>query len=944
MKKTCIYLICVACCMVAVAQQVVPVSATGEIVGVVQDHAGESLPGVNIWIPELEKGISTDINGHFQLKKIPVGTYSLRISYISYQTQLRKVQVQAGVATQVNIDLLSTSTELSGVEIKTERTRDNALAMLDLRRKSVHLLEGLSVAQMKRFGDNDVGQAMRRMTGVTVEEGQYVYVRGLSDRYNRTVLNGASIPGLDPNRNSTQMDIFPVHLIDNVVVYKTFSAELPGDFVGGYINIETKSIPETATIHLSSSTSYNANANLNDSYLTYTGGRVNWLATGRGVQKIPDILTQGDPIPSLSAAEQNTTDAAYLQSVTQAFGTQDMNIHRQAMPLNHRVLASLGDRYLLFGNPLGYMLTLSHQRAFDAYQSGLSHIYKQRGIQSHTLAPLLALDDAKSTEHVLWGALLGLGYKPPGHDIRLNLMHTQKGNVTTRRQTGTKPEDDPDLHYFTQGLWYTQKSISTLQLKGTHEASQNKLLEVGWVAAYTLSRIYQPNLRFFTYGHYTPQADGGLYYLIQPSLGQVPTRYFRDLQEQLADMQLNLKHNIGHATSKALLKGGGAVNVKSRTFREAQYRYNSPQVATVPNGKPNDYIAAKNTWQSDRPTGTYITDASLMANNYDANQLIWAGYVLWEQPLPDNLHLSTGLRYEGTQLRVISADPSKPQGQLLLHDLLPSFKLTHRQNERLTYRAAYGRTLARPSFRELAPFASFDFIGDYILVGNPLLERTSINNVDLSAEYYPTQGEMLSVGLFYKHFQKPIERTFNIQATNPELTFRNVPESQAMGVEIGIKKQLSKEHPLFRAFSVGTNVALIHTWVDIDPEEFALIKAYNAQASPKREMYGQAPYVLNAYLSYDGKKGWKGTLGYNTLGKRISVITPGGPSTYELPRHNMDISISKIIARTWKLRLSARNLLDAPFRFVQDFNQTTYFAQRYRTGRQLSVSLAYSAE
>ena len=907
---------------------------TGFIEGYVRDETRETLPGANVWISMLNKGASTNLDGFFRIEDVPVGEYTLEISFVSFQTQQLAVIVKEDIAATLNITMHMQAQEMEEVFVEAEIMRDNDAALLDLRRKSLHVLEGLSVRQMRRLGANNVASAMRYMTGVTVEEGKYIYVRGLGDRYNRAFLNGADIPGLDPNRNTTQMDIFPSYLLDNVIVYKSFAANLPGDFAGGYVDIETKSVPDAATFYFSSGLGFNANAHFNTNYLTYTGGKLDWLAIDDGTRKLPSILREG--IPNINTAERNPQAAQRLTNSAQAFPLQQFSPHTQSRFLNQRYLFSAGNRYQLFNRPIGYTFMLSYQRDLDAYREGNSGVYKQRGSGSYTLAPLLNLNDQKSAEDVLWGGLLNVGYRfAQGQSLNLSFMHNRKGNKTVRMQEGAKPEDDPDLNYYTQGLWYTQNSMSTLQLRGKHTFSANESFNMHWVASHTASRIYQPDLRFFTHGR---TGEHGIY-RIQAALGQLPTRYYRDMYAQLNDFRL---HTTKTLSSQITLQSGLAFSSSQREFSESQYQYSHTGVAKLPNGEPDEYIRAENLWSTENPNGTYLTDASIRANNYEANQQVWAAYFLTNIPL-HMLTLSTGLRYEGTDLSLISKDQQKDEGKLHVHDLLPSLSLSYKTDD-ITLRSTYGRTLARPTFRELAPYASFDFIGDYVLVGNPSLKRTAIHNIDLAAEHYPSRDEIFSAGLFYKEFHQPIERTFNIKAPTPELTFRNVSKAQVLGAEAGMKKKLDALHERLNGFTLGANLAWIYSWVRIDAEELQLIRAYNSSASSRRPMYGQSPYVINFYLTYKRLQNFEATLSYNTFGRRISVITPGVPSIYELPRHALDINLSKKLNKAWRMRFSVRDILNASYRFAQELNEQKYFAQKYRLGTNFSLSFSYLIE
>ena len=401
-------------------------------------------------------------------------------------------------------------------------------------------------------------------------------------------------------------------------------------------------------------------------------------------------------------------------------------------------------------------------------------------------------------------------------------------------------------------------------------------------------------------------------------------------------------HTTKTLPSQISLKSGLALSYSHRDFDESQYQYNHTGIASLPNGDPNEYVRAENLWSSENRDGVYLSDASIRANNYEARQQVRAAYFLTEVPL-QRLTLSTGLRYEGTDLSLVSEDEQQGEGKLNVHDLLPSLSLTYR-TQAVTLRSAYGRTLARPTFRELAPYASFNFIGDYILVGNPLLTRTTIHNLDLSAEHYPSRGEIFSVGLFYKGFQNPIERTFNIKAPTPELTFRNVSKAQVVGIETGMKKRLNTLHEILNGFTAGANLAWIYSWVRIDEEELQLIRAYEPSAASTRPMYGQSPYIVNFYLTYKSEQNLEATLSYNTFGRRISVITPGVPSIYELPRHALDANVSTKLNRSWRMRFSVRDILNASYRFAQEFNDQRYFAQKYQLGTNYSLSFSYLIE
>jgi hypothetical protein len=225
---------------------------------IIDDENGETLIGATAQLVGTTEGAMTDIDGKFSFTNLKPGTYAVQFTFVGYQTQkVENVVLTAGQVTILDVRLKTESTELEEVIVSAELIKDNEAAILTMQKKSSQVMDGISSRQFSANGDNDAAAAIKRVTGVSVEGGKYVYVRGLGDRYSKTSLNSAEIPGLDPNRNTVQMDLFPANLIDNMVVYKTFSPEIPANFTGGYVNISTKEFPEQFTMQFSASAGYN---------------------------------------------------------------------------------------------------------------------------------------------------------------------------------------------------------------------------------------------------------------------------------------------------------------------------------------------------------------------------------------------------------------------------------------------------------------------------------------------------------------------------------------------------------------------------------------------------------------------------------------------------------------------------------------------------------------
>ena len=909
-------------------------SSSGIVSGVVTDETGDPMVGATVMIPALSVGAITGLEGDFRLDDVPYGTYTLEVSYLSYKTVSQRVVVD-DASSAVRLQLFPDSKVLEDVvEVRSERIVDSTAAVLHLKRKTLSLVDGISSEQISRSGDSNLGQASQRISGVTVEDGKYLYVRGLGDRYTKTLLNGASVPGLDPDRNAMQLDIFLSSLLDNVVVYKSFSPDLPGDFVGGLMSIETRSGRPTLGVKVGVSYSYIPRVNLSNDFLSYTGSETDWLGfddgfRGRALSRLAKLS-----LPVSAPGAPNSSDV--LRAV-QSFSSQEMSPFPSTSFLNQRYSFSAGNGRQLLGRPFSWVLGGSYTNSYQNYQNGVSAIYDNPSTTSRVLTKDLFLEDRKSGQAATYNLLASASYEPlDGQKLKLLLMENQKGVTGSRVQSGRKPEDDPDLNYITHTLGYTERKLRSAQLFGTHDLNDG--VDVSWVSSYTSSTMEQPDLRFFTFGQ---RAD---IYLIEPSIGQIPTRYFRDMSEYVRDHRVHLKKILDSARETSFLKTGFFHSSTSRRFVERQFRYDADDTL-VPGGNPNLYLAEENLWSPSNEGGVYLVDGSIDGNTYDADRTLLGGYGMLSLGFwADRMVLTAGARYEHTNMRLESGDRSFETSSLLLHDILPAALVTYRAHPKGSLKASYGRTVARPIFRELAPYFSFDFVGGYILQGNPNLNRTLVDNFDARYEYYPTPAELLSVGTFFKWFKDPIERTFNPQASNTELTYRNTDNAYVVGAEIEAIKNLDFLSPFLRNLSATGNFSYLYSRVLIDEQELIIIRSYDENTSKRRPLFGQPPYVLNLSLRYEKPNAFALNVAYNILGDRISVISDGStPNIYERSRHSLNANFVKTLNR-WQLKASVNNILNDDYLFTQSFQGNDYIFQQYRQGTTFSLGGAYTLE
>ncbi|MBL4650973.1 MAG: TonB-dependent receptor [Aureispira sp.] len=941
---------------------------TGSISGTaINGDTKEPIMFGNVIIDGTGQGVSTDMDGKYKLANLESGTYTIKFSYLGLKDKLvENVEVKAGETTLVNVKMSEDPVVLElGATISAERITNTESAILSMKKESTAVLDGVSAKEISKSGDSDAAAAIKRVSGVTIEGGKYVYVRGLGDRYSKTTLNGADIPGLDPNKNTVQMDLFSTNLLDNILVYKTFTPNLPGDFTGGYIDIVTKNFPSKFTVDASASMSYNTQATFNQNFLTQQKSSTDWLGFDNGTRALPASVGNSTSIPHLqsnTASNFNAEEAQKLVDMTGSFNNTWQQI-RQSVPFNHNFSFGIGNRFK-FDNQseLGIIGALSYTRNYSFYENGTYGIYQLTGLYDNvnTLTSNLALSDTKGVDDVLWGGMINIAYKIKAtHTFNFMVMHNQSATTTTRYLEGTK-DDDKDELFQTQSSRFLQRGLTTFQLGGKHTFLKLKNIQVNWKSSYARSTQKDPDLRYFT-SRYNADYD---IYRIKPSSDRTPSRFYRNMAQgnwsNKIDFTLPLMHWSNHVKEKIKLKTGFAHATKDRSFQENRYSFENQQINY--NGDLNAYFDPSNLiatteggGYANNGNGVYIENALDSANIYDASQSLYAGYAMIELPLINGLNLVTGARIEYTSVRlktysykVLTAYPELDGKQNILSnlDILPAISLNYAPTKKMKIRAAYSRTLARPSFRELAPFTSFDVEGGYAFVGNPNLERTITDNADLRWEFYPTNKELISVSAFYKNFTNPIERTFNPKALNPELTYRNVDHAFLAGIELELRKNLGFLTPALEDLQIGANFSYIYSQTTIDEQELTAVRAEYPAAPSTREMYGQSPYSLNALLSYKNDSlGFSANVVFNVSGPKISFISTGGtPNTYVQPRPSLNFNISKRIVKGFSIKFAVNNILMSPYRESIKFKGQSYDVSYYEPGMNVSLGIKYNFE
>ncbi|MBL4670149.1 MAG: TonB-dependent receptor [Flavobacteriales bacterium] len=912
-----------------------------------EKETGEVLIGATVMMQGLKTssggivGTIIDFDGNYTIKNVAVGSHKLICSYISFRSDTIDIIVLNGKSTTQNFSLSTSAMAIETFTVEAKADRKNEEYLLQVKKKSATVMEVIGAKEIAKRGDGNAAAAAKRITGLTIESGKYIYVRGLSDRYSKTTINKAEIPGLDPNRNAVQLDLFPTNMIENMKVIKSFTPDLPGSFTGGLIDIETKDFPEAFIFQFGTSLGYNTASSLKDGFLTYKGGGTDYLGLDDGARNQPASTGQ---IPALFVNNNR------LENVSKSFN-KEMDVSEKKSFLNQSYSLSVGNQTKLFGKNLGFVAGLSYSKKYNHRdEEAFTNRYNLTGKVSEVneLNPDRTLKDIQSEENVLWGVIANLSYKiAPNHKLGFVYLRNQNGITTTSFQEGELPKDQPGLFLQTRALEYEQNSLSSYQTKGEHFFEGLKKLKIDWMYAYSQSNQNQPDLRYFSNDYTINEITGDTSYSIQASIYPVPTRYYRELNQTTTDAKINFEFNIKEKEGKSSkIKFGGALLQQERILTENRYNYRSQGFLTY-NGNVSGYLNDNNFVLPSvgNPVSDYIyiEDATEKRNSYSADQSVFAGYLMGDIWATKKLRIVTGARLETTDIFVRSFDQDEKTGSLTETDILPTLNASYALTKNSNLRAALSRTLARPTFREIAPFATYDFSTNWIIVGNPNLERTLVNNFDLRYEVFPNFGEIISIGGFYKSFTNPIELVFNTQAQNEELTWRNIESATVYGAEFEIKKKLNFISNEENMFNVGGNFTYVFSEVGIDEQELELIKASDPNAKETRSLFGQSPYIINLYLGYNNDSlGFSANLSYNVSGEKIAVVIIGGtPNVYQQPTQQLDFNINKKLGKHFSLKFKAQNILNPLFKKTYNYKGEEYIFNSYKKGVTFSIGLKY---
>jgi outer membrane receptor protein involved in Fe transport len=897
-----------------------------KLTGKITSSKNEALASVSLSLQSDKTQVSkTDIEGRYSFTIDVAKNYTLVLTYVGYKNKTVK-DIKATTANEdlvVDVVLEEANSKLADVVVSANRSSnkgstDNAL--ISFQKNTNTVASVISAETIKRSPDRNTAEILKRTPGASIQEGKYIIVRGLADRYNQAMLNGILLTSTEPDRKTFSFDLFPSQIIDNIIINKAFVPELPGEWAGGLIQVNTKDVPTKNFFNIQLGTSANSLITGKD-FFKDKGGKTDWYGIDDGTRALPTGYT--------TKSNFDTSSIGAKTALGKTMSTNWAPIQTTAKP-NINMQMNGGFAGTLWGKKIGGMIGISYANAYR-FQDNINN---QNGISNDKFAPITELKDSKYFQDINMGAIAGLSiFLNPLNKISYKSIVNVKTANTYNSRLGTDYSRGDLLKgnefVFGQNVFFTN------QLTGDHSLSSK--LKFNWYGSFNILDSYTPDQRRIMYTKSITGSDPYVLNISNTLSQQSGSRVFQTLSDYIYTAGGDLTFKINQQNT---IKAGYMGQVKDRLFDAQLF------AITMPIDNPSlRLLPAESAFVPDNfGTGTDNKFAfnSIQNRNfrYLANTILNAGYVQFDNKFSEGLRVVWGLRVENFDQLVGSVkkwDPRHTYSQVT--DYLPGVNATVKVGDKSNLRITGSQTVIRPELRELASFVIYDFELNASVAGNPALKRTKITNIDLRYELYPAAGELFTAGVFYKNFDNPIESIFQEGSGGSSLfSFQNVSKATAFGFEIEARKKLSTR------FTLQANGSYINSKID------------DASLNVSRQLQGQSPYIINTGLLYDVvEKGFNATVLFNQVGKRIYLVGDiqagaGAPDVYENPRALVDFQISKKFSNNKaEIRFTISDILNQRQIFYQNINSNTEYdktidATRFsrRFGTTYGVTLNYS--
>ncbi len=1051
----------------------------GVVRGLVLDSEFNSpVPLATVKTAEADVETQSGEDGRFRLTGLVPGVYTVLVSKGGYSRGVvSQVIVTETDMMDVVVELRPELTEMDemlveDVEIAEPKSEEGLLA---LRETSLSFQDSIGKNMMSQAGASDAAGALKLVVGATVSEGKYASVRGLSDRYVGSSMNGIRLPSSDPRKRAVHMDIFPAGTIESLSVSKTFIPDLPGDYTGGGIDIRTIGVPDKSFVTFSFSREQNARYTGKNGWTTYEGAKVDTFANSRGAKDMPEgattLGTEDQPFVSpteskhqvlASAENPHSEDYVKADQMAKSFnpvlGTQS-----KRMPPNSGGGFSFGDRIPLGDEAaVGYTMAYTWSNKFkqtDADET--KQVWASKS--SPTDSEAIQYKNATGQQEIKWSLLGSAGLQVgEDHDFTVTAIRNRAATDSAGYEEEAHDAFAENAYWSQkQAMHYTERQLDALQLRTAHKwpelFGKRMGLEVDGYMAHNEAAQIEPDIRFFK-NYVVNRGNNEWEYQTLPdgasgSDADTSTRLWRETREDNSQLGLNVKlpftvqaldfnalfdtdpARSAWDTGEGFLKFGLSRDYTKRTYNQDSFMYTflSQSDPNKPDGEPNrnDYggrngyakwLAAHKVWMeseeyqqylsmfdianTDREQNSYVSgspnarwtdlfsqavglsssqdsylwdiQAKARDISYTGDQSFSGGYAMMEYPIMRQLSVMYGARAEVTQMSinpksdVQNSMPDKAFVVPLKQELpdggyyyylggvsqeeavaeitdsrwLHAAGLTYEAVPGLKLRLNYGETIARPTFLEMAPVITDDYVSGDTIIGNKDLKLSEIKNYDLRMEWFFGAGDVISFSIFRKDIVNPIEMESFSYLSTEYLMAVNYPDGEVNGTELEIRKKLDFLPGPFRYFTIGANQTIMESEVTI-PEQMRSSLEFHNLGSEKRDMYGQPEYITNYNITWD-QTDWGTSIGlfYNIRGDMLksgAAIGADGATAdiYTKRFSSVNLSISQKISSTLKVSFQAKNLLDSQVADVyREPDGTETPRKSYREGKAYSIAVS----
>lgn len=926
----------------------------GVIKGTVVDaQSGETLIGCNVYIQGTTIGVTTDLDGNYVIRNVKPGKYTLVASYVSYDPTTIEVQVPASGEVNVPIQLNPATIAISEVNVVAKKKYDTEMAMLSTIKSKEIIISGISNQQIQKSQDKDAAEVLRRVPGITITDGRFVVIRGLYERYNSVLLNGVTAPSSEADQRAFSFDLVPSGMIDNIIVYKSPAPELPADFAGSAINITTKNVLDENSFSFSYTAGYTQQTTFKN-FVTYPGGKFDWLGLDDGTRNIPKIFPPKNQMnDSIFAQDYLPGYSDSITRISRSFRNDAFTTRTIKAPINQSANVSF-NRIFKLANIRGASFTaIMYSNSYgnqDAKRAEYLDPNPVNGKESY----LFDFRDNRFNNSVRASLLQNFSFSPStNHTFEWrNFLTINSLNRTVVRDGIDYTSSEPDtIRGYAMELY--ERTAYTGQVAGKSFFNDQNT-QIDWVYGYSYANKSQPDMKRL----YLFKTDDGTgqhkYRLVFASSLPVPEkggRFYIFAYENIHNAALNLSQNISLSNLVYTIKTGVFYEQRNRVFDARNIGIVTKGVLNVNLFQPIDSVFQNKNFYY--PGGLVYNENTKPSNHYRASVKSIAPYIGLKIPIGSKITTYSGIRFENYHRLIADFQKNKeqiPDFSYQSNSWFLSTNITYSFNENNLLRLSYGNTVNRPEFREVSQFYYTDFDLNAGVWGNDTLKDCHIQNYDVRYEFYPSSDEIISVSVFYKSFRNPIETSLIETGNQPEYKPFNSEKAVSQGIELDMRKSFSSLSAYdnllqyLKNFTLVLNVSIIQSRVTTN---------WADARENKREMMGQSPYIINTGIYYASQKyGFQLATLYNRAGRRIVAIgNKNNPHTWELARNTVDITLSKRFGNGLEIKLGIKDMLNEPIHRVQydkvtklstnehvNLTETTLY---YRPGTQVNLGISF---